>query len=392
LDGLPGHDALYQGFLQNEGSLVRLRTLLTEAPSLLEAYASPNLTKILLTGGADPSADSEERLHELPTTCSLNQLAESFAVGWYGACLTWLIAPDFDLGHKLSALVDVLLVHCARRLYVDFDVIALGSYGRRELAPLSGIELLLLVPSEALHQQAESQAADMLALLEMLKRLGAPISVDFQLRPDGARGPFARTYEGFLAYELEGMEMLERFAIGMSRGVLGSEEAPALVQRVAYAIPLTPERLRELLEGKRRKETERLKPQYRRRDVKFGEGSLTDLEWFVHLMELRYPTASRAGEHHEMEERIRALARAGLINAIEKEELIQARRYLLDLRNRLVLMGNSHGILPENPDKLEQLAPSVGAKDANDLLLRHHRITRTVRNIFIEGMEGLKAW
>jgi hypothetical protein len=99
LDGLPGHDALYQGFLQNEGSLVRLRTLLTEAPSLLEAYASPNLTKILLTGGADPSADSEERLHELPTTCSLNQLAESFAVGWYGACLTWLIAPDFDLGH-----------------------------------------------------------------------------------------------------------------------------------------------------------------------------------------------------------------------------------------------------------------------------------------------------
>lgn len=142
---------------------------------------------------------------------------------------------------------------------------------------------------------------------------------------------------------------------------------------------------------KKRIETERVAPQHMRREVKLGLGGLADIEWFVHLHEMRYPTATKAGENLHFEDRIRALGRARLINAVEVEELLVAREHLLTLRLRLGLQGLKKDLLPENPDKLDRLAAAGGFKDGNELLAHHEHVIQTVRAIYQDGLERLKA-
>jgi glutamate-ammonia-ligase adenylyltransferase len=187
------------------------------------------------------------------------------------------------------------------------------------------------------------------------------------------------------------MEMWERFALGHARQLAGNPEALRLVLHSAYGLPLTPERLKELAKMKRRIETERVKPQHVRRNVKLGLGGLSDIEWLVHLHEMRYPTATHAGDSTEMPDRIRMLGRAGLMNALEVELLLQARSHLTDLRYRLYLMGQSDDLVPENPDRLDRLAHTLGFEDGNAFLAHHERIIDGVRRLYTEGLERLRA-
>ena len=392
LDAFPDRVGLYESLVADDRGLLRIQILLSEGPSLIPSLQkSQSLTERVLQGELSENFHPDTLVRELTTSCTLNTLADTFREGWHEACARWLFESTFDLGSTLSDLTDALLEHCAHRLYLDFDIVALGSYGRREVAPGSDADVLFLVQDVRLQAQTNQQAADLLALAAKLNRLGAPVKLDVRMHEEtGDR--LVRTFDEFLIYELEEMQMWQRFELGMARGIIGSEDAVAVATKAAYAQPLTPERLKELLDLKRRIETSELKPQYRGRDIKLGEGALGDLEWFVHIMEMRYPTATRAGEHVLMEDRIRAMGRARLLNAIEVHELLLARTHLLELRNRLELLGIGEDVLPENPGKLEALAVRLEASDANDLLLRHERLTKTVRAIYTEGMEELKAW
>ena len=99
------------------------------------------------------------------------------------------------------------------------------------------------------------QAQLLLAFISELQRLGTPIEIDLRLRPEGGKGLLVRTYEGLTAYDFEGMEMWERFALGHARQLQGNPEALRLVMHSAYGLPLTPERIKELTKMKRRIET-----------------------------------------------------------------------------------------------------------------------------------------
>ncbi len=200
-----------------------------------------------------------------------------------------------------------------------------------------------------------------------------------------------RSFEALKAYDLEGMELWERFALGQARLIVGAPEAIEIANAVAYGLPITPERLAELVSMKRRIETERVKPQHISRNVKLGIGGLGDIEWFVHLHEMRYPTTLSAGSLIQMMDRIRAMARASLINAVECEELLEAQSHLLQTRWWLILQGIEGAIVPENPDKLDRLAGAMGFADGNAFLSRHEAIVARVRQIYKDGLKELRA-
>jgi hypothetical protein len=106
---------------------------------------------------------------------------------------------------------------------------------------------------------------------------------------------------------------------------------------------------------------------------------------------MRYPTATKAEALQPAEERIRTLGRAGLLNMIEVEQVLAARRHLLEVRLRLALLGLEKDIVPENPDKLNRLAESMGMEDGNAFLAKHEQIIDAVRAIYLEGLERLRA-
>jgi glutamate-ammonia-ligase adenylyltransferase len=187
------------------------------------------------------------------------------------------------------------------------------------------------------------------------------------------------------------METWERFALGNGRLVYGSPEALDLVRHAAYATALTPSRLGELADMKERIENERLKPQYQNRDVKLGHGGLSDLEWTVHLLEMRDPQRVEAGSQPVLARRIRNLGRYGVLNAFEVESLLSAQRHLLDLRNWILLLEFPRDVMPENPTRLNRLAQAFGLEDGNELLRVHEPIVAWVRGFMLDTLSRLKA-
>jgi len=392
IDGLPESAAFYQGLVENPDSLDRLERILNDAPRLVTYFkSSVSLTELLLSGELLELESVCDRILTLSIDAEAQHVAEVYLHGFVVTLGRWVLLPSFDVGKRLAELLDALLKHCSARLGIEFDILALGSYGCWELSPSSDADLLLLIGERESQPVAETQAQHYLAFLGQLKRGGAPVEFDLRLRPEGGKGLLVRTYDGLRAYDLDGMQMWERFALGHVRLVQGNQTALDVVQHCAYGLPLTPERLLELAKMKRRVETERVKPQHVHRQIKLGSGGLNDIEWLVHLHEMRYPTASHAGKSTEMNERIRRLVEARLLNAVEAAILIEARKFLLELRIRIYLIGIDEDLLPENPDKLHRLARSCGLPDGNSLLARHQSLVDPVRRLYMEGLERLKS-
>jgi [glutamine synthetase] adenylyltransferase / [glutamine synthetase]-adenylyl-L-tyrosine phosphorylase len=391
-DALPESEEFYRILKENEGSLRRVRAVLLRAPALLKHLQERVAhTEALLSGEIEEPAIAGSRLDALPPDEPLDRVASTIRSEWLSVAVRAALLPEEESGPELTRVYEAGLRHVGRRLYVEFDAVALGSFGSEEMSLSSDLDLMFLVREGSLQPRAEEEAQQLLSILQRLRRQEGPIELDLRLRPEGRQGLLVRTYEGFRAYELEGMEMWERMALLQGRSVLGDEEAERMVQKAALALPLTPERLDELLDMKHRIETERVKPQHVRRHVKLGWGGLSDIEWYVGLHELRYPTATGAGRPKRMPDRIRGLARANLIHALELEALLDGRKWLLQTRESLFLLGMTQDVLPENPDKLDRLALASKFEDGNTFLERHERTIDAVRSIYKEGVDRLKS-
>jgi glutamate-ammonia-ligase adenylyltransferase len=390
-DGFPESEAFYQGLLENESSIDRIHKILSDAPRLVPYFKqSLSLTELLISGELEEIEDPGDRIERLALDASPQHVAEMYLHARTLLLTQWTLSSDFNLGNRLADLVDSLIRYSAARLDLEFDILALGTFGTRELGPGSDADVLLLIENPERQQAAEKEAQMFLGFLSQLSRYGAPIKLDMRLRPDGGKGLLVRTYDGLKAYDLDGMEMWERFALGRGRLVIGDANAEEIVHHCAYGLPLSPERLLELTKMKRRIETERVKPQHLHREVKLGSGGLSDIEWLVHLYEMRFPVAYLGGSRADMTERIRTLSQARMLNALEADTLVDANRFLRDLRAKIYLLGIDDDLLPENPDKLDRLAHACGFSDGNSLLSRHQSVVEPVRRLYVDGLERLK--
>lgn len=395
-DSLPSPDAFYMSLAENRDSLERVEKVAIAAPRLVnELKHSIALTEMLVSGEIEEETDAADSISVLPLDAPIKQVADAFQRSRCHLMVRWVLNQESDPGEELSKLTDALILHCGKRLFVRFDIVGLGSFGGREMSLDSDADLVLLVSKAEWQSEAESQAQQFLALLGQIKRIGASVGVDLRLRPDGGKGMLVRSLEALGAYELSGMEMWERFALGQARLVMGRNDSISTILKAAYAQPLTPERLRELLAMKKRVETERVKPQHMRREVKLGYGGLNDIEWLIHLHEMRYPTATQSDNADRravsMSDRIRNLGRSGLLNAVEVEQMLHSHAHLAEVRLRIGLLGLEKDILPENPDKLDRLAQTMSYPTGNELLAKHEHIIETVRATYLQGLERLKA-
>ncbi|MBI5708649.1 MAG: hypothetical protein HZC36_16825 [Armatimonadetes bacterium] len=390
-DDLPECEAFYKSLHENRDSLERVRKIAEIAPVLSEVLAKDvSLTEEVLSGEVLEPWEPGRKIAELPPDATDERYALAIRSEWTKAAIQWMFEPSSELGQAIQRIGDAVLRSAMERVGAEFDVVALGSYASGELGLGSDLDLLWLVDTAERHMGAETQAQKLMLHLDRIKRLGAPVSIDLRLRPEGRQGLLVRTYAGLRAYDLGEMEMWERFALGSARSVCGDPMAEAGALASAYALPLTPERLTELLSMKQRIETERVSIKHRHRHLKLGRGGLSDIEWFVHLHELRYPTTTQAGTRREMPPRIRTLGHAQLINTLEQEALLEARKHLLATRDRLVLLGFTPDIVPENPDKLDILARAAGFVDGNEFLAIHEDMTHSVRSIYEEGIDRLQ--
>ncbi len=308
-----------------------------------------------------------------------------------------------DISHVADVAIEVALAAALRQVGKRFGqprtgdgaavscvVLAFGKHGGEELNYSSDIDLMFVYAEEGATRGKRITSVgndeffarvvgEVVRLLSSHTDRGHAFRVDLRLRPEGHRGPLARSLVSTLAYYDAMGRTWERQALIKVRPVAGDM---ALGQRFLQAIEpfvyrkyLSFAEINEIKAIKRRIEQKTtqagphpaLPPEGGGQgwgEVKTGHGGIRDIEFTIQFLQLL-----NGGELTEVRQRntllaLSALERVGCLTDQESRVLDDAYRFLRKVEHRLQLLFDlqTHR-LPEGEDELRKLALRMGYGD-----------------------------
>lgn len=254
-------------------------------------------------------------------------------------------------------------------------IVALGKMGGRQMHYSSDLDLVFLYddPPEdleperraAIQRELEARVKRMLELLAGVTSEGVAYRVDLRLRPEGSGGLPVRSWQGFMDYARRYMQPWERMALVRSRMLWAAEDAARrwrnALGEIAYGCGWDEASYEELRRLKRRIEAEKSRESRSDVDFKFGKGGITDLEFLVQFLQLRFGGRHPEVQVPEMAAALAALAQAGTLPGEEAGLLAEAHRFQRRVENHYQLMEEwpAREISRESP-ALALLARSLG--------------------------------
>lgn len=251
---------------------------------------------------------------------------------------------------------------------LDFAIIAMGRFGGAELGFGSDADVLYVYRPESIDSQRAHELS--MKIVHELRRVSedhrVPLDLDADLRPEGRNGPLVRSLDSYAAYYRRWSLSWEAQALLRARGVAGSTKLirafTELADEVRYPDETDAQGLREIRRIKARVETERL-PQGvdRARHLKLGPGTLSDVEWFVQLLQLEH-----AAEHPDLRttstlDALAAAVEAGLVGSVPAARLADAWHLASRLRSaNTLLSGTTSDVLPTDRRQLDGIGRLLG--------------------------------
>ena len=281
---------------------------------------------------------------------------------------------------------------------IEFGIVAMGRYGGSELGFGSDTDVMYVYRAAGASDEEAQQRAEVIvhALSRLTEDLRIPLDLDINLRPEGKNGAIVRSLESYRAYYARWSLTWEAQALLRARPVVGDvgvlQAFTAIADEVRYPAAIAEQDVREVKRIKARVEAERL-PQAAdpARHLKLGRGSLSDVEWFVQLLQLQY------GAHVEG---LRTTSTLRALAAAEREELVtppDAKKlrdaWLLASRARSAMTlwtSKTSDVLPTDRQQLDGVArlleypPGSATQFEEDYL----RITRLARQVFEKRFYG----
>jgi glutamate-ammonia-ligase adenylyltransferase len=223
----------------------------------------------------------------------------------------------------------------------EMVILGLGRLGGRALTHASDLDLIYLFDAPA---GAQSSGRKQLAATDYYNRLASRIGaalgtptaagplydIDTRLRPQGAQGMLAVSFEAFEAYQRREAWTWEHMALCRARPLTGSAAARAKAHDIVCSIlrgEKDPSKIRSDAAAMR-EEMARHKPPAGPLDIKLGEGGLVDLEFTVHTLQLGHSLAFDP----RLEVALAELVEAGLIDEGADPDLRLLSRLLVVLR------------------------------------------------------------
>jgi [glutamine synthetase] adenylyltransferase / [glutamine synthetase]-adenylyl-L-tyrosine phosphorylase len=254
-------------------------------------------------------------------------------------------------------------------------VLAFGKLGGSELNFSSDIDLMLVYDDEGQTRGKRSSIgadefyvrtlAELIRLLSAHTDRGQAYRIDLRLRPEGRRGPTARSLASTLSYYDTLGRTWERQALIKVRPVAGSralgEEFLRSVEGFVWRTYLSFAEINEIKAMKRRIESNAHHAGDGDRDVKTGRGGIRDVEFTTQFLQLL-----NGGDLPRVRERgtlaaMQALESAGCLNDPEYRALDNAYRFLRKTEHRLqILFDWQTHRLPERTEELRKLALRMG--------------------------------
>jgi glutamate-ammonia-ligase adenylyltransferase len=305
-----------------------------------------------------------------------------------------------DIAHVADVAIEVALTMSLRQVSKRFGrphsdkgtpvscvVLAFGKHGGEELNYSSDIDLMFVYSEEGSTRGKRITSigndeyyarvvGEVVRLLSSHTDRGFAFRVDLRLRPEGQRGPLARSLDSTLAYYDAMGRTWERQALIKVRPVAGDL---ALGQRFLHAIEqfvyrkyLSFAEINEIKAIKRRIEHKANQASPHPAlpslgggkgwgEVKTGHGGIRDIEFTIQFLQLL-----NGGDLPQVRQRntllaLSALERVGCLTDQEYRVLDDAYRFLRKVEHRLQLLFDlqTHR-LPEGEDELRKLALRMG--------------------------------
>ena len=312
-----------------------------------------------------------------------------------------------ELGHGLSDVTENHIAALVRAIRgddpdgIEFAVIGMGRFGGRELGISSDADIIYVYrPTDAAPDAAHSRALRIVAeLVRLSEDARLPFELDADLRPEGRNGVVARSLDAYRAYYARWSLTWEAQALLRARGVAGDEalvrDFTELADSVRYPAKISETDIREVKRIKARVENERL-PQGAdpTRHLKLGRGSLSDVEWFVQLIQLQHAATIPALRTTSTLDALHESVAAGLVDESDAETLRTAWVFASRARSALTLwLDRTTDVLPVERTQLEGVARIMGYPpgSATRLETDYLQVTRRARAVFDRGFYGLEA-
>jgi glutamate-ammonia-ligase adenylyltransferase len=284
---------------------------------------------------------------------------------------------------------------------IEFGIIAMGRYGGAELGFGSDADVMYVYRATtaepaAAQRRAEAVVADIVRYTEDLR---LPFDLDANLRPEGRNGAIARSLDSYRSYYERWSLTWEAQALLRARGVAGDAtllaDFESLADTVRFPEEIAEKDVREVKRIKARVESERL-PQAAdpARHLKLGRGSLSDVEWFVQLIQLEHGAEFPSLRTTSTLDALSAAAEHGFMNASDAQTLRDAWIIASRVRSAITLWsGKTADVLPTDWQQLDGVARLLGyrAGSASELEEDYLRTTRQARAVFERGFYGTSA-
>ena len=304
-----------------------------------------------------------------------------------------------ELGVALSDITTTLLTGAlalARRDAegIEFAIVAMGRYGGCELGFGSDADVMYVYrdagAGDAAQKRAEVVVRELVRLTEDLR---LPFELDAGLRPEGRNGTIVRSLDSYRAYYERWSLTWEAQALLRAAVIAGDEslaaDFTALADGVRYPAAFAETDAREVRRIKARVESERL-PQAAdpARHLKLGRGSLSDVEWFVQLVQLQHAAATPGLRTPSTLGALAAGVEAGLITQRDADRLRDAWIIASRARSAMTLWtAKTADVLPTDRRQLDGVARLMGYGPGGAARLEEDylRTTRLARQVFERG-------
>jgi glutamate-ammonia-ligase adenylyltransferase len=253
-------------------------------------------------------------------------------------------------------------------------VLAFGKLGGEELNYSSDIDLMVVYDHEGTTDGRfpvnNNEFFDRVTseIVRLLSTHPQAYRIDLRLRPEGRRGPLARSLASTLSYYDTMRRTWERQALIKIRPIAGDEQLGErflqAIEPYVYRKYLSFAEINEIKALKRRIEQKTSKAGEGSVEVKTGHGGIRDVEFAIQFLQL-----ANGGDLPEARQRntlqaIQALESSGCLTNQESRILENTYRFLRKVEHRLQLMFDlqTHR-LPEKPEELQKLALRMGYRD-----------------------------
>lgn len=314
------------------------------APALIPHLSkSVAITEQVISGEVMEDAD-----HVAPVQQASGEeaLAKALRRSWLALAARRALEPEFGFSELFADCLDAAFIKVREQTAPDLTVVALGSLAGREVLLHSDSDVLLLGSDER-------QAQDFYGMCRRLKALGAPLSADSRLRPEGNQGSLSVSLAAWETYKHQRMEAWELFAASRARLIAGDEALFADWQSLLYGHTISKGNLIKLIQMRGRVMRERGAAE----PLKVGAGGQDEALWAVHLSLLARPDLRHADV--SVFGNLRRLVMAEILSQEESDALWQAHKAMADLRMQNGLQGRPQESFPHDGDKLPPSFPEL---------------------------------